>query len=190
MSSANGRPDILATNGEFFDFINPENSVFDVDVIAWHLSKLCRFTGAVRCVHILSVAEHAILVSKLVPPELAWAGLHHDDAEAFVGDMAKPLKRLCPDYQAIERRVETEVLRRFGLSLPLPPEVKVADIQAREIERYWFMPKAETWQDHSVPELDPRDWPMEGMRPMRALAEFKKRYNELVGQAELAAVLR
>ncbi len=39
---------------------------------------------------LLPVAQHAVLVSHLVPPEHAFHALHHDDVEAVMGDMSSP----------------------------------------------------------------------------------------------------
>jgi hypothetical protein len=61
-----------------------------------------------------SVAQHAVLVSRLVPAEHAWLALHHDDAEAYTGDMVRPFKLLLPDFKRIEQRIEHVVDRALG----------------------------------------------------------------------------
>ena len=137
-------PTILLHSGEYFDYDDAEGSFFSITDIARGLSHICRFAG--QCDRFYSVAEHSVYVSQIVPEEHAMAGLLHDAAEAFVGDMAKPLKVMCPDYQAIEKRIEKVVLARFGLSVPLDPSIKEADIVMLATEQTQIMRNRDDWE--------------------------------------------
>ena len=118
----------------------------DVDIrdIAHHLSMLCRFTGACRTFY--SVAEHSLLVCRLlaeVSPDddrLQLCGLLHDAPEAYLSDLATPLKRQLPLYGAMERAAWWAIAERFDLPMALPPAVKHADLVALAIERRDLMP--------------------------------------------------
>lgn len=137
-------PTILLSTGRYFSFEEP--SALSVQEVAHALSKLCRFTG--HCRTFYSVAQHAVLVSRLIEPQFAWEGLHHDDGEAVMGDMASPLKRLIPQYKEIELHCERAILAGFGIDADnMPPEVKQADLKALRTEQRDLMQSRAVWTD-------------------------------------------
>lgn len=171
------RPTILTASGRYFDFIRPEASSIEIGDIAHALAHICRFTGHAR--QFYSVAEHSWHVSHLVPRGDELAGLLHDAPEAFIGDVAKPLKMMLPDYALIEKRVEAAVLARFGLSAPLPDSVKDADRQMLRVEQVQAMPGA--GHDWGLGDLSPQAKlvRLEFWDPAEAAMMFLRRFEEL-----------
>jgi hypothetical protein len=105
---------ITTLSGKFFDILKPEEYEYDIEEIATALSNLCRYTGHVNTFY--SVAEHSVLVSRIVPERLALAGLLHDASEAYLGDVSSPLKKLLPEYKRIEDRVQRAIEELLDLA--------------------------------------------------------------------------
>ena len=173
---------ITTVNGNWCDILKPEEYQYDIEEIATALSNLCRYTGHVN--RFYSVAEHSVLVSRIVPDNLALTGLLHDSSEAFLGDVSSPLKKLLPEYKKIEENVEKAIANHFGIKFPYPPEIKEAD-------------KRMYWQERqSIADNGVRDklWHQDlratrkveakGMAPHMAKRMFMSRYNEIIKQKE------
>ncbi len=174
---------ITTGSGGRFDYEAPELTEIHISDIAHALSQLCRFTGHTR--RFYSVAQHSVLVSHLVPPEHALAGLLHDAHEAFVGDMATPLKDLVPDYRVIEARAWEAVAARLGVDPILPACVKRADIIALATERRDLLPRdGRVWAilENVVPCLER----IEPLGPEAAEALFLARYRAITAAARTA----
>jgi hypothetical protein len=139
--------------GKAFDLLDPKPETVCIEDIAHHLALINRFTGATREPY--SVAQHSVLCSRIVPPELALTALLHDAAEAYVGDASRPLKAAMREvadldrshYDTISERVERAIGLHFGVELvDLDPRVKRADLVMLATERVHLHGSA------------PRDW--------------------------------
>lgn len=119
--------------GRLIDFNHPAPEQIDLTDIAHALSNICRFGG--HSGPFYSVAQHSILVAALAPPHLRREALMHDAAEAYLGDVIKPLKILLGDkYSDLEASFESVICDKFCLSWSKMTEVKPYDMQAVEIE--------------------------------------------------------
>ena len=124
---------IQTFSGQKFDLLDPQPDMVHLDDIAHALSLICRFTG--HTTRFYSVAQHSLFVSRIVPPRLAFEGLMHDAAEAYVGDVSSPLKSLLPDYKLIEQRIWRVIADKYSIPHILSTAVKHADLVALMTER-------------------------------------------------------
>jgi len=159
--------------------MDPRAEDICIEDVAHALSNLCRFTG--HTAKFYSVAEHSVYVSFLVPEHLAFAALMHDAHEAYINDIAKPLKLCLPEYNAVELSNWLVMAEAFDLPFTLPAEIKEADSAAFRAERIQLMT---AWQGplvdaDTVGEGYTPVAPKLGMLPEQAKATFLERFNEL-----------
>lgn len=151
---------VVATqSGGLVDLIRPDPGTIDIRDIAHALAHLCRFNGHTR--RFYSVAEHSVLVAREAmvrgaSAETQMLALLHDAAEAYLGDVVRPLKALLGDaYDAPEGAVMLAVARRFGLARSLPDCALVDELDRRilEDERLALMPASTDCWDGCGPKL-------------------------------------
>ncbi len=151
-----------------------------IEDIAHGLAYQCRFNGQTH--EFYSVAQHSLIVSSLVPTDLRLAALLHDAAEAYLGDMVKPLKVLLPAFAAIEDQVSAMIATAFGVDFSDYAPIKRADLIALATEKRDLMPHStERWAY-----LDPiRALPerIVTMSPSLAKEEFLREFARLGGTA-------
>ncbi|MGY4167530.1 hypothetical protein [Bradyrhizobium sp. USDA 4529] len=178
-------PTIMLQSGAWFDFAAPHASPFVIEDIAHGLANICRYSG--QCSRFYSVAEHSLLVSD-VASGFELEALMHDAAEAFLGDITRPLKQMLPDYKRIEKEVELAIFSRFGIPTPLPREVKQADLRVLAAEQHQIMPPGtDDWlrEQDVVPapvvvrHLSPDDAKRAWLERFEALYTPKSRVNPL-----------
>ena len=172
-------PWIATRSGKKYEFESPSRDSICIEDIAHSLAHLCRYTGHTS--EYYSVAEHSVLVSRLVSPENALAGLLHDAPEAYVGDMSFPLKKLCPEHRRIEAIAWRAIASKFSLALELPAEVHQADADIFKHEAAILMPAlGGDWGRPEAKELlwggNIKCWP-----PHVARAAFLREFGRLGG---------
>jgi uncharacterized protein len=132
-------------SGRRLDLLDPSPLDIEIEDIAHGLARVARWNGQTLGEHPYSVAEHSLLVERLVgrlkPKATAaerLAALLHDAPEYVIGDMISPFKAaLGLDYRAFEDRLARAVRTRFGLPAPdeaLTRLVKRADRASAYLE--------------------------------------------------------
>ena len=133
-------------SGRRLNILDPSPLDIEIDDIAHGLSRLARWNGQTSGNYGLSVAQHSVIVEKLMHLNSStlknkWrlASLLHDAPEYIIGDMITPLKSaLGTEYRAIEEKLQQAIHIRFGLPAILPEaiskSIKRADKMAAWIE--------------------------------------------------------
>ena len=124
---------IQTYSGAVVDLSNPqEEDIFLCDIFH-SLAFQNRFTGHTRVPY--SIAEHSILVSRLVPEQhLKLAGLAHDFSEGFLADISTPCKSLLPEYKKLESKMTGVILKKLGITEEEHRAIKIWDSFALTIE--------------------------------------------------------
>lgn len=130
-------------SGHKIDLKFPTVDMIRIEDIATALSKICRFNGHIG--EFYSVAQHCVLVSMMAPNNLQRAALLHDAAEAYLGDVIKPLKIILGEvYLEKELAFDLLICQKFKITMDQIKQVKDFDIRACNIEfDYFFRDKDE-----------------------------------------------
>lgn len=141
--------------GSQFHLLAPRLEEINARDIAYALAGIGRYNGHFRRVggRIYTVAEHSCHISDKIaeavrdpssPYYLAdeldqliaqLTGLCHDAAEAYIGDMTRPLKVKMTAFKDVEARIDAVIAQAFGTTFPLPPIVKEFDTRILVDER-------------------------------------------------------
>lgn len=170
--------------GVSFDIFNPSKDDIRLEDIGLALANQCRFNGHVS--RFYSVAEHCVVASLRCDPRHALHVLLHDAAEAYIGDIARPIKRLFAGIETIEERILAEIYLALGINCPsleARAEIEVADLRMLATEKRQLLPNSGEW-----PVLDGVDPYFENGKPLRlscwsqelAMILFSQRLYELL----------
>lgn len=126
------RPSSIKTWTGRIDPLNPSINEINIEDIAHALSRQCRYNG--HCDGFLSVARHSIWVSERLEAQgfdtqTQLTGLLHDAAEAYLGDLVRPLKHSTfgVEYLTVEQNLEVVIAEKFRLPYPFPESIYAAD---------------------------------------------------------------
>lgn len=161
--------------------LRPEDIL--VEDIAHHLSNQCRWSGGTR--YHYSVAQHSYYCSLIVPSPFAYDALHHDDAEAYLQDMAKPLKNnrtLGQAYRGAEQRIERVIREALGVTFPFPDPVKQADLAMLIAEAEQLVHGRKHWSYYH--EIEAADIEIKKWTPEKAEKKWLARHAELFAAKE------
>lgn len=131
---------LVTYRGTVFDYIKPTPEMIHIDDILRSIVRLNRFVG--HSSRAYSVGEHSFLC--LVMAQLLGFShreqllvLIHDFTEPYCADLPAPLKKLLPEYQEIEARVEEVIYKAFDIAPPTIEEkikIKRVDLTMLVIE--------------------------------------------------------
>lgn len=175
---------IMTASGLRIDPLNPEPQLMQASDIAHALSNQCRFTGHTR--EFYSVAEHSVRVASFLLEELdagkdvAFIGLMHDASEAYLSDIARPVKHAAgfgDAYREIEDGLQQALSERFGIPYPYPEIIHFADNALLEAEGRDIMPDGFEFEallnyPHTITPWEPK----------MARAQFLSLYTYLAGK--------
>lgn len=166
---------IKVASGHYVDLGDPDPRTIDLRSIAAALSKICRFGG--HCPKFYSVAEHCVHATMLarhegLVGESLIAVLLHDAAEAYIGDMVKPLKVAIPQFAEVERRIEAAIEQQFKIEFAKwETVIKRYDRAMLKAEKTSMWPNdAEAWAGFS--EIEDRHLLLEYWDPSTAERKF------------------
>jgi uncharacterized protein len=115
---------ITTASNKHLDYLYPHPNDITIEDIASGLSNIPRWAGQIK--RFYSVAEHCIIMDNAYcgsvenpDPEVRRAILLHDATEAYMGDIARPLKAQLPEYRRIEKRLDIIIKLKFGISTNL-----------------------------------------------------------------------
>lgn len=183
-------------SGRRLNLLDPSPLDIEIEDIAVGLARVARWNGQTSGDWALSVAQHSLLVERLLPHfradvPIAWRllALLHDAPEYVIGDLITPFKTaLGGDYVVIEHRLMAAIRLRFGLAkLPKAADhlVKRADRAAAYVEatkvagfpideaRRLFDPKG------TLVALGIDDMPFAPCPPTEAEAAYLQRFREV-----------
>ena len=191
-------PVIQTYSGKKFDPLNPRAEDICIEDIAHALSLKCRFGG--HCTSFYSVAQHSVLASSIAEAQQGstemqlWA-LLHDAAEAYLPDVATPIKHFLQfekklgewfvsvSFKYVEEMILEKIAQVFCFpSPPMPELIKEIDLRMVATERQQLMSEGFVWG--GLLGVDSYKIPIISWSPAEAEISFLMRFRSLQASRE------
>jgi len=132
-------------SGRRLDLLDPSPLDIEVEDIAHGLARVARWNGQTSGDHAFSVAQHSLLVERILRlqhalcgPQERLATLLHDAPEYVIGDLISPFKAVIDTaYRQVEERLHAAVRMRFGLPATLPAPLLSRIKKADQVAAYY-----------------------------------------------------
>jgi len=184
-------------SGRRLDLLDPSPIDIEILDIAHGLARVSRWNGQTKGIYPMSVAQHSIVVERLVSrnaPKLdrRWrlAALLHDAPEYVIGDMITPFKyALGGIYREIEDRLSVAVHIRFGLPASLPEPVSRAIKRADRMAAWLEATQLAGFSEQEAakilrrPRATPDNMRLRPLPPDQAADMFLKKFRLLGGDS-------
>lgn len=144
-------PTLETVSGKVIDPENINEDDIDIHDIAWSLSRISRFSGHTTTEIPYNVAQHCVFVATLMMEAeledyMVLYGLLHDAAEAYIGDIPSPVKKILSlkaVIDPIENALLSAVYKKYvgynEITESEMEKVKYYDKKAQFIEAHAFM---------------------------------------------------
>lgn len=184
-------PTIMLGSGSYFDYEDPEHSLLTIEDVAYGLAAASRFAG--QCISRFTgrrvrynVAQHCVLMSYAIEqdpeaqPGDAFDALMHEGGEPTCGDMVGPLKSLCPEFKAVEKRCERASHAQFGVRMRDPALIKRHDLRMLATEKRDLVAAADGHEWSWTKGFEPYAFVIQHVWEFDEAAErFLRRFDEL-----------
>lgn len=155
------------------------SATWDVRDIARGLSRQPRFGGHTHEPYF--VAQHAVLCSHMAPKECRLEALCHDDAEAYFGDIPRPLKQfLGKGIKQLDDAITEARFRQDGFIWPIPKEVWEVDNRMLVTEARQMTPYGTADWGDPLESLESYNLKIQCWKPEHAYEMYLDRYYYLL----------
>jgi 5'-deoxynucleotidase YfbR-like HD superfamily hydrolase len=180
-------------SGRRLDLLEPSPLDIEITDIAHGLARVARWNGQTRGAHAFSVAQHSVLVERLVSEhnprlsrEARLMALLHDAPEYVVGDLISPFKAAVGiNYKALEERLMSAIHLRFGLPPQSPAPLKTLVKKADHLSAYFEATQLAGFEEKEARRLfgaPPKNMKTPRLTPLgtaEAQSQFLERFHRL-----------
>jgi 5'-deoxynucleotidase YfbR-like HD superfamily hydrolase len=132
-------------SGRRLDLLEPSPLDIEIEDIAHGLARVARWNGQTKGAHAFSVAQHSVLVERLVTElsprlsrEARLMALLHDAPEYVVGDLISPFKAaIGVNYKDLELKLQAAIHLRFGLPALVPKPLTILFKKADHLSAFY-----------------------------------------------------